>query len=227
MNVPFENLDIHRGVEIVLEEEKILEKIIGDRRGGFCYELNASFARLLRSLDYNVTMLSAEVARKEGGFGIPFDHMTLRVELDLPWLADVGFGDSFRFPMPLEAETEVEQLGDRFRLVRDETWWILERLSRGEKDFRPQYRFTLEPRELSDFVTGCHYHQTSPKSTFTRGTICTKALPDGRVTLHPDRLVTTRGGNRTGELIQNQEEWTRALEESFGIVMPKTVEGTP
>jgi N-hydroxyarylamine O-acetyltransferase len=221
VNVPFENLDIHRGVEIQLDEEKILEKIIGDRRGGFCYELNASFAWLLRRLGYQVTMLSAEVARKEGGFGIPFDHMTLRVDFERAWLADVGFGDSFRFPIPLEAGTEDEQLGDRFRLTRDGPWWLLERLCRGEKHFRPQYRFTQEPRKLCDYAEGCHYHQTSPSSTFTRATICTRALPDGRVTLHPDGLVTTRRGNRTEVPIHDRRQWVKALEERFDMVIPE------
>ncbi|HEY7817589.1 MAG TPA: arylamine N-acetyltransferase, partial [Vicinamibacteria bacterium] len=37
--VPFENLDIYRGVPIVLDQERILEKLVRDRRGGFCYEL--------------------------------------------------------------------------------------------------------------------------------------------------------------------------------------------
>jgi N-hydroxyarylamine O-acetyltransferase len=221
LNISFENLDIHRGVEIVLDEDKILDKIIEGRRGGFCYELNASFAWLLSRLGYEVTMLSAEVARDEGGFGIPFDHMTLLVGLDRAWLADVGFGDCFRFPLPLEAENESEQLGERFRLMRDGSWWIVERRSGGEQDFCPLYRFTLEPHELADFAEACHYHQTSPESTFTQGTICTRALLDGRVTLHPDRLATTRGGIRTEEPIRDPEQWEAVLEENFGIAQPR------
>ncbi len=98
--VPFENLDIHRGVPIVLEQDRILKKLVTDRRGGFCYELNSGFAWLLSELGYRVTLLSAEVARPEGGFGIPFDHMALLVEADGGlWLADVGFGDSFLYPL--------------------------------------------------------------------------------------------------------------------------------
>jgi N-hydroxyarylamine O-acetyltransferase len=84
LTVPFENLDIHRGVSISLDVGHILRKIIVSRRGGFCYELNGSFAWLLGNLGYKVTLLSAEVARKNGGFGIPFDHMVIRVDLDEP-----------------------------------------------------------------------------------------------------------------------------------------------
>jgi len=43
---PFENLDIGRGVPIVLDLEALYAKIVGHRRGGFCYELNGLFAEL-------------------------------------------------------------------------------------------------------------------------------------------------------------------------------------
>ncbi len=99
LSVPFENLSIHRHEPIVLNDDALFEKIVRRRRGGFCYELNGVFAALLRSLGFNVTMLSAEVANNEGEFGEPFDHMTLMVTLDERWLADVGFGDSFREPL--------------------------------------------------------------------------------------------------------------------------------
>ena len=45
--VPFENLDIHLGRKIVCDESRILHKIVNERRGGFCYELNGAFALLL------------------------------------------------------------------------------------------------------------------------------------------------------------------------------------
>src|SRR3989304_7050309 len=66
LKVPFENLDIQRGVEIALDEERILRKIVTDRRGGFCYELNAAFAWLLRQLGFPVDLLSPGVARADG-----------------------------------------------------------------------------------------------------------------------------------------------------------------
>jgi len=35
--VPFENLDNHLGRRIVLDEEKVVHKIVDQRRGGICY----------------------------------------------------------------------------------------------------------------------------------------------------------------------------------------------
>src|ERR1017187_10297680 len=97
--VPFENLDIHLGRPIVCDEDRFLHKIINERRGGFCYELNGAFAALLRALGFKVTLLSARVAGSDGSASPEFDHLTLRVDLDEPWLADVGFGDSFIEPL--------------------------------------------------------------------------------------------------------------------------------
>ena len=90
-SVPFENLSIHLGEVIRLSDEALLGKIVDRRRGGFCYELNGAFAWLLRDLGYRVTMLGARVYGG-GQLGPPYDHMTLVVDLDEPWLVDVGFG---------------------------------------------------------------------------------------------------------------------------------------
>ena len=219
LRIPFENLDIHAGVPIVLDEDAILKKILDRNRGGFCYELNTAFAWLLRQLGYTVKIFAAEVAREEGGFGIPFDHMVLHVTLDEPWLIDVGFGDSFRYPLPLMSEVSIEQLGDRYRFATEGDWWILERSKSDEVDFKTQYRFTLASQRLSDFDSGCRYHQTSPQSTFTKGPICTRALPSGRITLTEDKIVTTRHRVRSQDAVTSRSQWVSALEEWFEIVI--------
>ncbi|MBO4260735.1 arylamine N-acetyltransferase, partial [Streptomyces griseorubiginosus] len=59
--VPFENLSVHLGEEIVLEEKRLLDKVVGARRGGFCYELNGAFGALLAELGFGVTLLAARV----------------------------------------------------------------------------------------------------------------------------------------------------------------------
>ena len=82
LSVPFENLSIHAGEPIVLDEDALFTKIVEQRRGGFCYECNGLFAGLLRALGFDVAMLAAGVAHATGGFGPIFDHMTLMVTLD-------------------------------------------------------------------------------------------------------------------------------------------------
>src|ERR1700722_7100901 len=67
--VPFENLDIHIGRPIVCDEAGFFHKLIDERRGGFCYELNGAFAASLRTLGFEVTLLSARVATADGRHG--------------------------------------------------------------------------------------------------------------------------------------------------------------
>ena len=216
--VPFENLDIHRGIPIVLERDRILEKVVPGRRGGFCYELNYAFHWLLTELGYRVTLLSAEVARPEGGFGIPFDHMTLLVEIDGErWLSDVGFGDSFLHPLRfLEGEVH-EEPEYRYRLTRHEPYWHLERASCDSDDYGAQYRFTTAPRLLADYRGGCEYHQKSPDSTFTQKVVATRALEDGRVTVTRDRVILRQGNHRSETPLADEKAWYEALARHLGI----------
>src|SRR5262245_33316540 len=99
--VPFENLDIHRGRPIRLGVEAALRKIVGERRVGYCYELNGLFGALLEALGFRVTLLSARMF-KDGLPGIEFAHLVLRVDLEKAWLVDVGNGQSFREPLALD-----------------------------------------------------------------------------------------------------------------------------
>ncbi len=125
--VPFENLDIHLGRPIVLDEEQLFDKIVRRRRGGFCYELNGLFTALLRDIGFDVTMLAARFPAEEGhAEGSEFDHLTLLVRGENfadPLLTDVAAGrGSFAFPLAFEMEREQDQpeAGSAFRLLPEE-----------------------------------------------------------------------------------------------------------
>ena len=180
--VPFENLDIGWGREIRLDEETFVHKIVGHRRGGFCYELNGAFAVLLRALGFRVTLLSARAPCEDGSDGPEFDHLTLLVELNEQWLADVGFGDCFVDPLRLQIGLEQEQGRNCFRIVEAGDSLSVERRD-AEVGWRTEYRFSLKQRRLEEFAVMCRYHQTSSRSPFTRKRICSKATPQGRITL--------------------------------------------
>jgi N-hydroxyarylamine O-acetyltransferase len=204
----------------VLDDERLFKKIVENRRGGFCYELNSVFAQLLRSLGFNVTMLSGGVMSEDGNFGPNFDHMTLMVEMEERWLADVGFGDSFRKPIRLDERSEQQQGNDSYRIDSDGESMIYLRFLGGK--WKPQYLFSLEPRQLSDYGEMCHYHQTSPKSHFTRNRVCTLATPEGRITVSGQRLIITAEGKRTERELANEEEYQSVLRDYFGVTITKS-----
>jgi N-hydroxyarylamine O-acetyltransferase len=218
--VPFENLSIHSGQPILLDDRALFEKIVTRRRGGFCYELNGLFAAFLRALGFEVSMISAGVANASGGFGPDFDHMALMVNLEERWLADVGFGDSFREPLLLDHRGEQVQ-GDRaHQIVPDDDHFIVrQRDSAGE--WTNQYRFNLQPYTYKDYVARCHYQETSPESHFAKGRICTRETSEGRITLSEMKLITTtRSGERTERTVTSEEEYASLLREEFGIIEP-------
>jgi N-hydroxyarylamine O-acetyltransferase len=214
--IPFENLSIHSGERIVLENESLFDKVVTRRRGGFCYELNGLFAALLRALSFNVAMVSARVRNAAGEFGPEFDHMALIVLLDERWLADVGFGDSFREPLLLDKDAEQVQDSHAYRIDSQKNLFTLLRRG-GPDEWIAQYRFTLKPREYADYAAMCHYHQTSPDSHFTQRRICTRATSDGRITLQPRRQITTTSAGRQEREFLNDAEYAEALREHFGI----------
>jgi N-hydroxyarylamine O-acetyltransferase len=216
LTVPFENLSIHWREPIVLDDATLFDKIVRRRRGGFCYELNGLFAALLRELGFQVTMLSAEVAHGQGGFGAPFDHMTLLVTLERRWLADVGFGDSFREPLLLDQRAPQVQGDEAFRIEEAGNYLLMSR--RNENGgWQPQYRFDLQPHEFGDYAEMCRYHQTSPESHFTQKRICSLATVDGRISLSDLRLITTQGRERAESELADESQYAALLSELFGV----------
>src|SRR5215471_9665992 len=172
LSVPFENLSVHAHEPIVLDDESLFAKIVGRRRGGFCYELNGLFAALLRALGFKVAMLSAEVPNAQGQYSEPFDHMTLLVTLQQRWLVDVGFGDSFLAPLRIDQTSEQTQPHGSFRITADGSYLVLSRCVAGA--WKTEYRFTLQAYDYKDFASMCVYHQTSLHSQFTQKRICSR-----------------------------------------------------
>jgi N-hydroxyarylamine O-acetyltransferase len=220
--VPFENLDIPLATPICLDIPLLYDKIVVRRRGGFCYELNGLFSQLLTALGFQVRMLSARVRRDDGGFGPEFDHMLLKVELHEPWLVDVGFGDSFVDPIVFHAGGADQVNGHRYSVSSSGDEWQL--LREDEKGQVALYRFRDVPRQLSDYAGMCRFHQTSPESGFTRRWICSKATPDGRVTLTDRRLIITRVGTREESVLTTEAEVRHCLHDQFGIQFPESAD---
>ncbi len=193
--VPFENLSVHLGEEIVLDEKRLLDKVVKAGRGGFCYELNGAFGALLTALGYDVTLLAARVYGDGGRLGIPYDHLALRVRTEDggDWLADVGFGAHFHLPLAFGEREEQRDPAGVFRIAEAEPDAAGVRGGHDAagaadldvlRDGRPVYRLETRPRALADFTAGAWWHRTSPHSHFTRSLVCSRVTDDGgRITL--------------------------------------------
>ncbi len=175
------------------------------------------FATLLDELGFKVSMLSARVARKGGGFSPDFDHMTLLVHLKEPWLADVGFGDSFTEPKRLNISHPQADQGKDYRFSRKDGWTLLSRRTKGHPIWEPQYKFSLTSRSLEDFIPRCRWQQTSPKSHFRKGRVCTRLTSNGRLTLTDTKFIVTRGNEKVERPLKTPEEFAELLRGRFDI----------
>ena len=217
LTVPFENLSIHLDESILLDPEALVDKVVRRRRGGFCYELNGAFATLLAALGFPVTLLAARVVGAHG-LGPPFDHLALRVDLDSSgsWLVDVGFGRHSHYPLRLDTRADQPDPGGTFRLA-DTAHGDLDVI----RDGQPQYRVEARPRTLADFEPTCWWHQTSPRSHFTHGPICSRLTQTGRVTLSDRTLVQTTGDRRQERTLADDAEVLAAYRTWFGIILER------
>jgi N-hydroxyarylamine O-acetyltransferase len=223
--VPFENLSIHLGEDIDLAYGPLVDKVVRRRRGGFCYELNGAFAALLSGLGYQVTLLEARVFPPGGGAALPYDHLTLSVtpqDGSGPWLTDVGFGGFTERPLLLDVRGPQRDAGGIFELV-DAEHGDVDVLQKGE----PQFRMSMRPRELSEFVATCWYHRTSPDSHFTRSLVCSKPTEYGRVTLSGRTLKETVAAKSKETQLPDEAAVLEAYRRHFGIELDREpVRGT-
>ena len=215
MSVPFENLDSMFGLPVSLAGEDLYRKIVVNRRGGYCYELNSLFGLLLRSLGFTVVDLMGRVFA--GPIFARLHHLLL-VEADgRQWIADVGFGgNGLLAPLPLGGGIEELQFTDSFRLAQiDVTQYLLQHNSPGDAEYL--YQFTLEPCLPDDYIIANYYNSTAD-TLFTTRRICTLPTVTGRRTLL-DNELTVRDGDRTTTriLTGDDEEYRQVLAEYFGI----------
>lgn len=219
LNVPFENLDISRGIRIEVDEAVNFEKIVTRRRGGFCLELTGTFARALRQIGFSVDVIGARVLA-EGHLSHPMSHMTLIVHLEEDWIADVGFGGRIIEPLRLAERGEQVFGMRRYVVENDGDHWFVTCMETGYDTLT--YTFVMQPREFEEFHPVCHWLQTSQDSRFTQGDVISLASDTGRITLAKDRLITFDGQGRQERQVSDAEAAV-IRRERFGIdIQPRT-----
>ncbi len=221
--VPFENLDIGLRRKIELSEQALWQKIILQKRGGFCYELNGLFAWLLKEIGFEVRYLNARDYHEENDtFRIDFDHLVLMVlapNESTRWLVDVGWGDTFTQPLDIDQEGWQEQGPRAYRLEPFKGGYQL--WQRGfDGKLERQYYFDLTAHSFpSEYEATCHYHQTSPESIFTQKRIISRLIPDGRISLDNGNVTVTNNGERAKRPLANEGEFNALLKEQFGVTL--------
>jgi N-hydroxyarylamine O-acetyltransferase len=226
--IPFENLDPLLGWPVALDADALQTKLVAGGRGGWCFEHNTLFRHALEALGFSVTSLAARVlwnAAPGSPIG-PRSHMLLLVELDdSPHLADVGFGGNvLTAPLRLEPHTaqptphephRLKPLGNGYA-----NGYVLEAFFGGE--WRPFYRFTLEPQFPADYEVSNWYLCNHPSSFFRQMLIAARATPEGRYSLRNNTLAIHRGGETERRSLGDAAALRACLENDFGVRLPES-----
>jgi N-hydroxyarylamine O-acetyltransferase len=220
-SIPFENLDPRRGVPVSITPEALEQKLVRDRRGGYCFEQNLLLKAGLDALGAKVEPMLARVrVGSAPGNPRPRTHLVLRVHAEGgDWHADVGFGHGTLLePIPFGPGGPYEQSGWRFRVVEDGPELVLQTTQDGE--WIDLYGFVPEPVPFIDIETSNWFTATYPRSPFVTGLIVSAQRPDGaRVSLSDWQGLALREETPAGGTTRPVDpgEVRQLIEERFGL----------
>jgi N-hydroxyarylamine O-acetyltransferase len=218
--IAFENLDPLMGVPVRLDLKNLEQKLLFEKRGGYCFEHNLMFRAVLEDLGYEVKGLAARVHWNHAeGSERPASHMVLGVEVNgSDYLADVGFGVlSLTAPLRLKADVEQVTPHGTFRLVDASPGWRLE--AQIGEEWRPVYSFDDTEQSFDDFVALNDVMQSD--TNFRDNVIAARAEKGRRLTLRNTRLrIHTPGAETEERTLSGIAEVKDALTTLFGITLP-------
>jgi N-hydroxyarylamine O-acetyltransferase len=219
-HIPFENGEVLLGRGVDLDDAAVFDKLVERQRGGYCFEQNGLFLRVLTTLGFEVTPFAARVRIGRPREYIPArTHMFLRVVLDgVVWLTDVGVGAlSLTAAIRFELDTEQETPHEARRIQREgDRYFHQARLGDAWTDV---YDFTGEPMPRIDREVGNWYTSTHPQSHFRHDLIVARADDDGRRrTLSSSELkIRGRDGRAQVTAVESPEHLLELLSKHFGL----------
>jgi len=220
MTVPFENLDVFHGhKEPSLEVDVMFEKIVIKRRGGYCFELNGLFSKLLEAVGFSV---SSSIARIRFGrdFIPPAAHRVITVKIaDKSYFCDVGFGGPGpKGALPLDEDPIQTVDGEKFRVKRQGIYVNIQRYH--EETWIDTIRYADIPFIREDFTGLLYFASSAPGSHFVSQRIVNLCLPcGGSLALTGNRFTVRRNGEVIQKELTSEGEVSAVLEKEYGIYM--------
>ena len=215
--IPFEAIDALTGVGIDIGADAVAAKLIDRRRGGYCFEQNGLFLRVLKAIGFEAEAMLGRVRWMLPGDApaTPRTHQVVLVTLDgRPWLADVGFGAAVP-PRPLAMDNEAPQptCHESYRVLRGGFGWEVE--AQIGDAWQPLYRLDDAAAPPVDCVVGNWYTSTHPESHFRHQLIAARTTNEARYGLRDNRLTTRLADGRTDRRYLTADEIERVLGEIF------------
>lgn len=223
--IPFENLNPLVGWPVALDVESLQAKMVTGGRGGWCFEHNTLFRHALEGLGFSVASLAARVLWNAPDSTVgPRSHMLLLVDLGgLSYIADVGFGGNvLTGPLRLEPHIAQPTPHEPHRLLPLENGFVLEASVSGE--WKPFYRFTLEPQFPADYEVSNWYLCHHPSSFFRQMLLTARATPEARYGLRNNALSIHRKDGTEKRMLADAAALRSCLETDFGLRLPQSAE---
>lgn len=217
--IVFEAIDVLLGRGVQLSPAAVDAKLIGAGRGGYCFEQNSLFKRVLEALGFSVQGICARVRWMQpvGSAPLGRSHMALKVTVDgTPWLVDVGFGTCL-LPEPLRLDVTESQATchESYRLFPFAAWTMLQAHRDGE--WQSIYELSQEPCVDADYEVFNWYTATHPTSHFRRRLIVARTTPEARYALLENRFTVRRPGAEPERAILSAAQIEATLATTFGL----------
>lgn len=220
--IAFENLDPVMGRPVRLDVPSLEAKLVHSGRGGYCFEQNGLFLRVLQMLGFEARGLTARVLRGRSPEEATRSHMLMKVELaEGTYISDIGFGSlTLTAPLNLQQEGPQETPHGSFRILKSGEEYLEQALLDG--DWQTQYSFVLLEYLPQDYESLNWYRATHPRSRFVNNLMAARPLADRRLGLLNDQYAIRHLDGRTEKRVLDSPQAIMAvLENDFGITLPQ------
>jgi N-hydroxyarylamine O-acetyltransferase len=221
--IPFENLDVLLGRPIRTDAASLVQKLIRERRGGYCFEQNHLLLYMLRALGFIAEPMIARVRwQVPANVATGLTHMLVRATVDgQDWLADAGMGSrSLTAPLAMVDGLEQDTPHDRRRLVRRNDHFLQQTLFAGE--WQDVNLFRPEPAAAVDLELGNWYSHTHPQAHFRNNLMVARATANGRLSLlNREFSFRHRDGRTEQRELATADELLSVLAADFDLHFPE------
>ncbi len=215
--IPFENVLPFLGRVPDLDPESLWRKLVLNRCGGYCFELNSLLGEALVALGFDARQVLARVRMGEAKGGAR-THLAFVVTLDGDeWLVDTGFGGQAPAE-PVKITETAQPVRDQVYRIRFEDHSSEHVLERSTEDgWFPLYGFDRVEVRLDDIEASNFLCAASPKQSFSSSMKFYRLREDGFLSFLDGRARHIGSGKKREWQIRTFEDLAAFMKEDLGL----------
>jgi N-hydroxyarylamine O-acetyltransferase len=201
--------------ELSLENDFLIQKIVVEKQGGYCFEHNKLMFEVLQYLGFEVTALFGRVLLNRD-INVPQTHrITLLKYNDDFYIVDVGFGAlSPSLPIKFGKVSTTTSQNTEY-LITDYKDNKLALQIVKDKAYFTLYSFDLQRYHDNDFEMGHFYSHQHPKANFVNNFVISKIYHDKVHSIVNNRYQIIQKSKTEVIMIKNEAQLEMILKEVF------------